>query len=99
MRTSANEDFGILAENDPSTEVPGSHEGLSLPADLMGSSASNDLRSFGSFNDWEGESLLASNSPVGIGEQATGLVDVPGEKQNEAAAAAAAIWPTTDWKK
>ena len=72
------------------SEVPGSHEGLSLPVDHVGSSASDDLCTFGSFNDWEGESLLAGNSPVGIGEQATGRVDVPGEKQIEAAAAAAA---------
>ena len=47
-------------------------KGLSLPVDFMGSSATDDLCSFGSFNDWEGESLLAGNSTVGIGEQATG---------------------------
>ena len=52
-------------------------KGLSLPVELTGSSASNDLCSSGSFNEWEGESLLAGNSPVG-------------EKQNEAAAGAAA---------
>ena len=45
---------------------------------------------FGSFFVWEGESLLAGNSPAGIVEQATGRVDVPGEKQIVAAAAAAA---------
>ena len=39
---------------------------------------------------WEGESLLAGNSPASTGEQATGRVDVPGEKQIVAAAAAAA---------
>ena len=65
-------------------------KGHSWLVDLMSSSALDDLSSSGSFNDWEGESLLAGNSPVGIGEQVRGRVDVPGEKQNEAAAAAAA---------
>ena len=36
---------------------------------------------FGSFFVWEGESLLAGNSPAGIGEQATGRVDALGEKR------------------
>ena len=44
-------------------------KGLSLPVDFMSSSATDDLCSFGSFNDQEGESLLAGNSLVGIGEQ------------------------------
>ena len=44
--------------------------------------------SLGCLFEWEGESLLAGNSPVGTGEQATGRVDVPGEKQISAAAAA-----------
>ena len=48
------------------------------------------LFAFGCLDEWEGESLLAGNSPVGTGEQATGRVDVPGEKQMGAAAAAAA---------
>ena len=48
------------------------------------------LFAFGCLFEWEGESLLAGNSPVGTGEQATGRVDVPGEKQMGAAAAAAA---------
>ena len=39
---------------------------------------------------WEGSSLLAGNSPSGTGEKATGRVDVPGEKQCVADAAAAA---------
>ena len=49
------------------------------------------LFAFGCLVVWEGESLLAGNSPVGTGEQATGRVDVPGEKQMGAAAAAAAV--------
>ena len=49
------------------------------------------LFAFGCLDEWEGESLLAGNSPVGTGEQATGRVDVPGEKQMGAAAAAAAV--------
>ena len=48
------------------------------------------LFAFGCLFVWEGESLLAGNSPAGSGEQATGRVDVPGEKQIVAAAAAAA---------
>ena len=53
-------------------------------------SVSEGLFAFGCFFVWEGESLLAGNSPAGTGEQATGRVDVPGEKQIVAAAAAAA---------
>ena len=56
---------------------------------LVGS-VSEGLFAFGCLFVWEGESLLAGNSPVGTGEQATGRVDVPGEKQMGAAAAAAA---------
>ena len=56
---------------------------------LLGS-VSKGFFAFGSFIVWEGESLLAGNSPAGTGEQATGRVDVPGEKQIVAAAAAAA---------
>ena len=58
--------------------------------DLFGSSVMKGFFAFGSFIVWEGESLLAGNSPAGTGEQATGRVDVPGEKQIVAAAAAAA---------
>ena len=47
------------------------------------------LFAFACLFDWEGESLLAGNSPAGTGEQATGRVDVPGEKQIVAAPAAA----------
>ena len=53
-------------------------------------SVSEGLFAFGCFFVWEGESLLAGNSPAGTGEQATGRVDVPGEKQIVASAAAAA---------
>ena len=53
-------------------------------------SVSEGLFAFGCLFVWEGESLLAGNSPAGTGEQATGRVDVPGEKQIVAAAAAAA---------
>ena len=53
-------------------------------------SVSEGFFAFGCLFVWEGESLLAGNSPAGTGEQATGRVDVPGEKQIVAAAAAAA---------
>ena len=56
---------------------------------LLGS-VSEGFFAFDSCIVWEGESLLAGNSPAGTGEQATGRVDVPGEKQIVAAAAAAA---------
>ena len=43
---------------------------------------------FGSFTDFEGESLPAGYSPAGTGQQATGRVDVPGKEQFDAVAAA-----------
>ena len=58
--------------------------------DVVGS-AVEGLFAYGCLYEWEGESLLAGNSPVGTGEQATGRVDVPGEKQMGAAAAAATV--------
>ena len=48
--------------------------------DVVGSAVEGPF-AFGCLFEWEGESLLAGNSPVGTGEQATGRVDVPGEKQ------------------
>ena len=58
--------------------------------DVLGSPAMKGFCTCDSFVDLEGESLLASNSPAGTREQATGRVDVPGEKQIGAAAVAAA---------
>ena len=63
---------------------------LVLNVSEIGASLVEGLFAFGCLDEWEGESLLAGNSPVGTGEQASGRLDVPGEKQIGAAAAAAA---------